>query len=586
MENNKSFNERNDISFKGIRTLKMNNINLFNYSSIRKKPSKNIFFDEKSLAKNNENTSIILDPSVSILYKFAQDKNENSPNKSRESREQEKNNFLLKNNYYSSTNKSKKYLYDSFSQGDNLKKKMSKISYLSNKSSKKQIKFPKLSIKIKKYEFRNLDKDKRIFNDIDYKKKIQKINSSFSPDSFYSFDKKLFRDFSSKNILFGNSPFSDKSSKLSRITPKKLKEKKIKFNKSYIKEKINFNGKFVPNSNMYNFVIAPLPFGKAKDIKVLAKNFKKMDKRVLKLLEMDNEKLFSSNYSIIERIKFKKKFQNIFIYDKIKFKEKESEEKYKKLINLGIFKDSLKLLKDVKEEANKINEKELYLNEHKKSKLKNTNKHLILQKFKKWIIYIYQYIKMRYLSLDEIKKFKSINQSFTFLLTESLISSIKSKNYDLSCSIIENHKYLVLDFDYYYLTPLHYAVKKNFLELIPKLLEYGSRIDSLNFTGDSPLHVAVKDNLFDSACILLYYLASPFIKDKEGKKPIEVTDDFDMKSLLERIMKIHYLSLFQKSINQQKFIRYNFWILINEEFKNKIDKRVYDKIKEKELFDF
>ena len=586
MENNKSFNERNDISFKGIRTLKMNNINLFNYSSIRKKPSKNIFFDEKSLAKNNENTSIILDPSVSILYKFAQDKNENSPNKSRESREQEKNNFLLKNNYYSSTNKSKKYLYDSFSQGDNLKKNMSKISYLSNKSSKKQIKFPKLSIKIKKYEFRNLDKDKRIFNDIDYKKKIQKINSSFSPDSFYSFDKKLFRDFSSKNILFGNSPFSDKSSKLSRITPKKLKEKKIKFNKSYIKEKINFNGKFVPNSNMYNFVIAPLPFGKAKDIKVLAKNFKKMDKRVLKLLEMDNEKLFSSNYSIIERIKFKKKFQNIFIYDKIKFKEKESEEKYKKLINLGIFKDSLKLLKDVKEEANKINEKELYLNEHKKSKLKNTNKHLILQKFKKWIIYIYQYIKMRYLSLDEIKKFKSINQSFTFLLTESLISSIKSKNYDLSCSIIENHKYLVLDFDYYYLTPLHYAVKKNFLELIPKLLEYGSRIDSLNFTGDSPLHVAVKDNLFDSACILLYYLASPFIKDKEGKKPIEVTDDFDMKSLLERTMKIHYLSFFQKGINQQKFIRYNFWILINEEFKNKIDKRVYDKIKEKELFDF
>ena len=586
MENNKSFNERNDISFKGIRTLKMNNINLFNYSSIRKKPSKNIFFDEKSLAKNNENTSIILDPSVSILYKFDQYKNENSPNKSRESREQEKNNFLLKNNYYSSTNKSKKYLYDSFSQGDNLKKNMSKISYLSNKSSKKPIKFPKLSIKIKKYEFRNLDKDKRIFNDIDYKKKIQKINSSFSPDSFYSFDKKLFRDFSSKNILFGNSPFSDKSSKLSRITPKKLKEKKIKFNKSYIKEKINFNGKFVPNSNMYNFVIDPLPFGKAKDIKVLAKNFKKMDKRVLKLLEMDNEKLFSSNYSIIERIKFKKKFQNIFIYDKIKFKEKESEEKYKKLINLGIFKDSLKLLKDVKEEANKINEKELYLNEHKKSKLKNTNKHLILQKFKKWIIYIYQYIKMRYLSLDEIKKFKSINQSFTFLLTESLISSIKSKNYDLSCSIIENHKYLVLDFDYYYLTPLHYAVKKNFLELIPKLLEYGSRIDSLNFTGDSPLHVAVKDNLFDSACILLYYLASPFIKDKEGKKPIEVTDDFDMKSLLERTMKIHYLSLFQKSINQQKFIRYNFWILINEEFKNKIDKRVYDKIKEKELFDF
>ena len=159
---------------------------------------------------------------------------------------------------------------------------------------------------------------------------------------------------------------------------------------------------------------------------------------------------------------------------------------------------------------------------------------------------------MRYLTLDEIKNFKLIKQSFTYGLTESLINSIKLKNYNLSCSILEQHKYLVLDFDYYYLTPLHWAVKKDFYEIIPKLLDYGAAIDPLNFIRDSPLHIAVKNNFFDSACILLYYLASPFLKDKDGKKPIELTNDFDMKSLLERVMNIHYINLF----NYNYFICY------------------------------
>ena len=583
MEQNKSFSKKNALVIKDIGTIKMSNLNLFNYSTKIKKPSKNKFFDEKFMSKNNENTSIILDPSANFFYKVPQDKSEISQNKTRE---QSRDNFLFKKNFNSTTNKNKKFLYDSFSQLDNLKKDVSKISNLSNKSSKKEKYFPKLSIKLKKNTFRNLYKDQIIYNDFEYKKKIKKINSSFSPDSFYSFDKKLFRDFSNKNILYNSSGFSNKILNLSKIHIKKSKDMKLKLNKSYIKENIKFNGKIFPNRKMYNFVVDPLLYGKIENIKVLSKKFRKMDKKVLKLLEMDKNKLFSSNYSIIERKKFSPKFQNIFMYDEINFKKKENEERYKELINLGLFKNSLKLLEDVKQEAFKIDKKYYFLAGLKKIKINKTNKQSILQKFKSWIIYIFQYIKMRYLTLDEIKNFKLIKQSFTYGLTESLINSIKLKNYNLSCSILEQHKYLVLDFDYYYLTPLHWAVKKNFYEIIPKLLDYGAAIDPLNFIRDSPLHIAVKNNFFDSACILLYYLASPFLKDKDGKKPIELTNDFDMKSLLERVMNIHYLSFFQKNINQQKFIRHNFWILISEEFKNKINKYAYDIIKNKELFDF
>ena len=132
---------------------------------------------------------------------------------------------------------------------------------------------------------------------------------------------------------------------------------KLKLNKSYIKENIKFNGKIFPNRKMYNFVVDPLLYGKIENIKVLSKKFRKMDKKVLKLLEMDKNKLFSSNYSINKKKKFSPKFQNIFMYDEINFKKKENEEKYKELINLGLFKNSLKLLEDVKQEAFKIDKK-------------------------------------------------------------------------------------------------------------------------------------------------------------------------------------------------------------------------------------
>jgi len=132
---------------------------------------------------------------------------------------------------------------------------------------------------------------------------------------------------------------------------------------------------------------------------------------------------------------------------------------------------------------------------------------------------------------------------------------------------------------------LHWAVKNNFYEFIPKLLDYGSLINFLNFSGDTPLHIAVKKNYYDSACILLYYLASPFIKDRDGKKPIEVANDFEMKSLLDRIMKIYYASFFQRTANQQKFIQNKFWIFINEEFRDKISDFIYNFIKNKEFYD-
>ena len=550
MEKNESF--KGKITKIGIPTFKMKRLNLFKSCSLKKKPSRNIFFDEKFLSKNNENTTIISDPSINIFYKNEQKRKEKNEIHCQET---SNDNYLSKTNYFSGTNK--KLSFDSNFQG-----RKNGLNY-----------------------FPDLTKDKNVLNNSEYKKRLKKINSSFSRNSCYNLEKKIFKDFSKNCILYNNSLFSSyKKQNIQKINLKKWKDVKLRYNKSFWKEKINFNGKFIPNRKLYEFIEDPFSYGKIVNMKDLFEKFKKFDKKIEKILEMDNNKLFNKNYSIIEKSRFRKKFQNPFIYDNYNLQGKEEE--YKRIINPQTLKDRLQLLEEMKEEINKIKKANVIFNGYKEITVKKiNNKKILFEKFRRFVIRLSQFLKQGKISDKEMKRFKLIRQSFTYVYTKTLIDSIKSKNYDLSCAIIEKHKYLVLDFDYYYLTPLHWAVKKNFYEFLPKLLDYGSIIDSINFIGETPLHIAVKYNFYDSVCILLYYLASPFTKNREGKKPIEIANEFDMKSFLERVMKIHYLSFFQKNANQQRFIKKNIWIFINEVFKSKISEYVYNIIKDKELFD-
>ena len=585
MEKNESFNGKRHIFSSGIPIFKLKKLNLFKSCLIKKKPSRNVFYDQKFLAKNNENTSILSDPSINILYKLEP----NNKNKIEfKSQDISKENFLSKTNYYT---ENKKNFFDSFSQGSPIKN-LSNISNNTNNSCKNIVKFPRLSMKIKKNYFEKLNTNKKVLN-LEYKQRLKKINSSFSPDSFYSFEKQMYKDFSAKNIIYNNSIFSgneatkekNNTSKINNEKVRDIKIKKLKYNKSFVKEKINFNGKIFPNRKIYKFIVDPFPYGKTDETKDLSEHLKKMDRKIEKILSVDNNKIFSNNYSIVDKLKFKKEYQNPFVYDSKNYYEKEKEE-YKDLINPEVYKGHSQLLKEMKEELNKIDKTNVIFNGSEEIQNKKIyRKGALLSKFKNFIIRLTRYLKQSRLTKNEIRNFKLVKQSFTYGLTKPLIDAIKSKNYDICCEIIEKHKYLVLDFDYYYLTPLHWAVKNNFYEFIPKLLDYGSLINFLNFSGDSPLHIAVKKNYYDSACILLYYLASPFIKDRDGKKPIEVANDFEMKSLLDRIMKIYYASFFQRTANQQKFIQNKFWIFINEEFRDKISDFIYNFIKNKEFYE-
>ena len=101
------------------------------------------------------------------------------------------------------------------------------------------------------YKNNNIDKNRAI----EYRKRLKRVNSSFSQESIYYLDKKTSKDFANNNILYDNSAFND-SNKLNSSNNTKSKKdiftNKVK-NHSYSKGKIDYK-----KAQKYRFKINPI----------------------------------------------------------------------------------------------------------------------------------------------------------------------------------------------------------------------------------------------------------------------------------------------------------------------------------------
>ena len=352
------------------------------------------------------------------------------------------------------------------------------------------------------------------------------------------------------NKLFNSTIFQKgESSKEQLNTKKKLIKKKFPKNK-YTNRLNKYH--FVMNTHLINLVDKNnLP----EEIKIL--NF---NKNALNVLRRENEKLFSKFRSIVPISKFSEKFRDPLnnSFDR----ELEQERKIKEKNNIK--KDILPGIKLLKEMDFEIEKRKII-----KKILKGKP---LMHKIKKIIIRNVEYIKRLNVSYEEIiYKYKIYPNPFHFSKTEELILAIRNKNYDLCCDILDNFKYIVLDYDYFNFTPLHWAAKVNFYQIIPKLISYGSSVNEQNFMGETPLHISAQKTYYESTALLLIYLASPFIKNKNNRKPIDCTKDVQLIYIFKKIMELHLKYL----ISKQKYffdnVQKDFIDFVSVEFSNQLN---------------
>ena len=480
------------------------------------------------------------------------------------------------------------------------------IALYTQREPKKNSKLPILDLKYKnsllkktrKFFLTNKDYKDVMFvfeRAVEYKKKIRRVNSSFSQESLYNFDKRILKDITDKNFLFNESMFNDsKDSKgfNSSIIPKKKIFKKIipKIKINSRKEKEDEKEKEKEDLNLkktqkYDFIENPNLIN-ATDINSFKKKLDQVKKNMEKIIEVSINSKQDNHFTLVRKSNFDKDYQNLDIYEQHKDTLKKIIEKNnRKIIDENVFKNNLQLLENIKNEEEKINTDSILTAIKEKRKNIDIYKQSLKNRFQKAVIQISNFLKQRKITDDDLNTYKKINHSFTYPETSMLIDAIKKKELNLCYQIVDNNKYIVLDFDYFYLTPLHWAVKRNFYKILPTLLDYGSMVDAIDVSGETALHIAVRNNYYDCACVLLFYIASPFVKDKSGKTPIDCTNDFDMKNLMNKIIKLHYSSYFQKTSVHNVYIQSGLWAFIKEEFKDKLHDEVIEYFNDKKIED-
>ena len=355
----------------------------------------------------------------------------------------------------------------------------------------------------------------------------------------------------------------------------------------YEKDNINYINKFsslMQYRKKYPFIINPKPLV-PKKYGGLPSSVIKMNNKYLNLLQKENEKVFRQYFSIIGKEKFSKKFQNIVnkyeITEKeIKINKKEDllngDEEENNISDNSLVDENIisgtRLLKEIKHDQNK-----------EQNILIKTNKKSLFNKFKKYIILLYLKLDLMSVYLGEIlTNYKNPKTCYSYYATHDLFFSIKTKNLKLANSILDNNKYIVLDYDYFYMTALHWAAKYNFYQIIPKIVEYGSLIDKKNYIGDTPLLISVKHRFIESTIFLLLNFSSPFIKDNKGKSPLDYCkNEYKLKNIFQKIISLHYISILGPTKNSFNYISREFIEYIVNENKSDLELEAYNIIKEK-----
>ena len=367
-----------------------------------------------------------------------------------------------------------------------------------------------------------------------------------------------------------NSPFFDnkKENNSNRIFYSTLNikgENEQNLSKSNVKKKLKKNKSqnedFYKVMSKYHFVrndyLIEIDDNRYLQEQIKIKNF---NKNTYNALIRENEKLFSNFRSIVPAEKFSEKFRDPLNNSFDRELQAARKIKEKNIIKKEIL-PGIKLLKEMDIEIQK--------RKIVKKKLKGKP---LFHKIKKIIIRNVEYLKKLSVSFEEILyKYKRSPIAFSYYKTEELIIGIRNKNYQLCYDILDNFKFIVLDFDYFGLTPLHWAVKVNFFQIIPKLMAYGASVNEQNFMGETPLHISANKNYYESTVLLMLYLASPFIKDKNNKKPIDRTKDIQLIFIFKKITDLHLKYSILKQKNFYENVQKDFIDFISVEFSNQLN---------------
>ena len=257
----------------------------------------------------------------------------------------------------------------------------------------------------------------------------------------------------------------------------------------------------------------------------LVKKMNNKNNTASKALKRENDIKCSEPFNLAERERFDEKFRICYNSDIIDYDKK--------------IKNNLKNL--TTNNAKLEQEVNLQVDQEIKN-IKDNNYSQKQEKWKKCMVTAAIHFKRLGCSINEFYSNEFIiDKPYSKEGSWLFFQAVKNGEVDNVRRMLSENKFLVHDYDYHKQTPLHWAVKRKFNEIVEIIINSGASIDHKNTSGRTPLHLAAEYNNLEATIILLKEMADPLISDNVGKTASQLTKNEGILYYIKRVKALYII---------------------------------------------
>lgn len=201
----------------------------------------------------------------------------------------------------------------------------------------------------------------------------------------------------------------------------------------------------------------------------------------------------------------------------------------------------------------------------------------MLKKLEKVLIDAISYLYYNNLTFDEYMEKNPISKKpFAHKYSFEFFNYVKFDKLETVKELVNANNLYLWDYDYFHQTCYHWAAKRGYFEMLKFLISKGNHINQYDNNKRTPLWLAALNNQYLVCQILLENKANPYMDNKEGKKPIDVTTDSHVRKLIGDYMEIYSYMSGKNFFKQQvlKKERENFLVILQDKGKQRINRKI------------
>ena len=150
---------------------------------------------------------------------------------------------------------------------------------------------------------------------------------------------------------------------------------------------------------------------------------------------------------------------------------------------------------------------------------------------------------------DYLEKNPFPQRPFELKGSEEFMDYVKFNNFEMVNQALDKSIKYLYQYDYFQQTAFHWAAKLGYERMLEMFLTFSKRCNIYDKKMRTPLYLAAMNNQKRCVELLLNRGGNPFLSDKDGKKPEDVTTNTDIKILLQTTSEKPFTDIYNEDNN-------------------------------------